>query len=233
VEGKEMNEISPEATQPGPRPFSQIPPLWLKFFRMDLVFFDIEKEYSSVRNTLLGVLCLMILGPIQFGISYLATSLSSGNQIFSPQFIPQSNILYIFLCFSMMLIPISFYLSAGVTFLGTLILGGKGKFSNFAYLLSIIFVPSYILSALVGIVAIIPQIGECLMPVLLLPLVIYGIILQVRAIKVVHGFGTGKALLAIFLPFVVLWSIACVLIVILSLLGPAIGSVFSGITESI
>lgn len=228
-----MIESSPEGTQTGPRPFSQIPPLWLKFFKMNLVFFDIEKEYSSVRNTLLGVLCLMILGPIQYGISFLVSSLSSGNQIPSPQFPTQSNFLYFALCFSMVLIPISFYLSAGIIHLGTLILGGRGKFSKFAYLLSIIFVPSYFLSALAGIIAIIPQIGECLMPVLLVPLAIYGLILEVRAVKVVYGFSTGKAVLAIILLGLILFTISCAGIVLLSLLGPAIGSVFSGITESI
>ena len=228
-----MIENPPEVTQTASRPFSQIPRLWLKFFKMDLVFFDVEKEYSSVRNTILGILCISIIAPIQFVISFLVSSIAAGNQIASQLVLPQASFIYAAFCISIFLIPISFFITTGIVHIGALIVGGRGQFSKFTYLFSIFYAPYYIISALLSFIYLIPSIGRCLLPIVSIPMVVYAFVLEVRTIKVVHGISTGKSLLAIFLPIILLFTISCILIVILALLGPAIGSVFSGITESI
>ncbi len=232
-----MIENTPEITQPAPRPFSQIPRLWLKFFKMGLAFFDKEKDHSSVGNTLLGVLCMMIIVATESVISFFLGRITAGGQIFSQPVLPRMYLNYAITCISVPLIPIVFYYLTGTIHLAALVLGGKGKFSKLAYLFSIFDVPNYFFGALLAFIIFIPSIGLCLWPILILPLIIYRIILQVRVIKVIHGFSTGKAVLSIFLPAIVIGviggGIAFILIAILSLLGPAIGSVFSGITESI
>jgi hypothetical protein len=232
-----MIESSPEATRPGPRPFSQIPPLWLKFFKMNLAFFESEKEYSSIGNTLLGVLCMMIILLIESVIAFLLGRIVSGEPIFHQPVFPQTYFSYAITCISILVIPASFYMSTGLIQLAAMILGGKGQFSKLAYLFSVLHVPNYFLSAIIALIILIPSIGLCLWPILVLPLIIYGIILQVRVIKVIHGFSTEKAVLTIFLPGIVIGvlagGVAIIIIAILSLFGPAIGSVFSGITETL
>ena len=38
-----------------PRPFREIPLLWLKIFKMDAAFFENEIQHTSVKNTFLSV----------------------------------------------------------------------------------------------------------------------------------------------------------------------------------
>jgi hypothetical protein len=106
------------------------------------------------------------------------------------------------------------------------VLGGTGTFPELSYALSAYLAPLGIVTSLLGMV---PYLS-CLNA----PLGIYGLFLNVLAVKSVYRFGWGKAaasslaLLALILVFV-----ACIMIVVLALLGPAIGGVYSNILQGL
>jgi hypothetical protein len=226
-----MIEGSPEATRPGPRPFLQIPHLWLKLFNMGESFFRAEIGFASGRNTVLGLICLIIIKLILSGVQSLIIStqnLDNGDPLringmsnFSSQ-----------ICLNLFALPLFFLITNGVLHVSAKLFGGKGKFSTFAYLVSLFFVPLYIISNFIGLLGIISRISFYITTLISLVVGIYQFILSIRCIKVVHDFTTMKATLAVLLPFVFLLIPIC-LISILSLLGPSIGSVFSGITNSV
>ena len=104
------------------------------------------------------------------------------------------------------------------------VLGGTGSFSKLAYAFAAYYSPLMIISAIIGSIPFV----NCLS----LPLGIYGLVLNVTAVKAVNGFGWGRAIVASFaLLAVVLVLVMC--IVVLALLGPGIEGVFQNIIDSI
>lgn len=117
-------------------------------------------------------------------------------------------------------------INAGFSQLIASALGGTGTYSKLVYAFAAYLAPLALVSYLLGAIPFI----NCLA----LPLGLYGIFLNVTAVKAVNKFGWGKAIVSsvvIWLLLLVLLSIA--VIVILALLGPAIGNVFSNIMEGI
>ena len=78
----------------------------------------------------------------------------------------------------------------------------------------------------------IPKIGPYMFSVVLLGIAVFNIRFTVRLFKVVHGFTTGRALVAILLPLTLLLIPICI-IGILMVMGPMIGNVFSTINSSL
>ena len=105
-------------------------------------------------------------------------------------------------------------------------LGGTGSYSKLAFAIAAYTAPLSLISSVLGVI---PYVN-CL----LVPLAIYGIVLNVTAVKAVNQFSWGKAIVAsVVILAGVLFAVACVTIVILALLGPAIGNVFSNIIQEI
>ena len=77
--------------------------------------------------------------------------------------------------------------------------GGQGSFDKLAYAFGAITVPLSLMSALMLPLNAIPFLVFCSLPVLV-GLGIYGLFLQVTAIKAVHRCGWGEAAAALFLP---------------------------------
>lgn len=111
--------------------------------------------------------------------------------------------------------------------------GGTGSFDKLAYAFSAITVPVSVVSAVLAIIGIIPFVG-ILTGLISFGLGIYVIVLQVLAVKAVNKLDTGKAVGAVLLPVLVFILIICCCVVLsLALLGPAIGSVFDSINQSL
>src|SRR5258708_4043177 len=114
----------------------------------------------------------------------------------------------------------------GVTQIIAGLLGGTGTFSKLMYTTAAINAPITILSSVFGLVPIV----ACLN----LPLVLYGLVLHVMAVKAVNQFGWGPAIISSLVIWIfLLVLVAVVIIVILALLGPSIGNIFSNTVRSL
>lgn len=82
-------------------------------------------------------------------------------------------------------------ISVGVTHLVSLAFGGKGKYSEFLYLVAAFSAPLTIATTVTGVI---PFVNFCLS----LPLVIYRVLLYMQAIKSAHGLDTFRALGVLF-----------------------------------
>ena len=105
-------------------------------------------------------------------------------------------------------------------------LGGHGSFTQLVYAISAYAVPLILID---GLIASLPCIG-----LLVIVVVIYALVLNIVATKAVYQFGWGQAVMSsIIVPIGALVLLACVVILALVLLGPAIGNVFSDIVTTI
>ncbi len=147
-------------TENTPRPFLEIPKLWLQLNKMSEDFFRQEIVHTSAKNTLLGVL---IDTGVATAISVLFSILSVA---FSYSTQPSSlinNILVIsilFSCGQIFLVPVGFYFNVAITFISALIFGGKGTFNSQAYLESLFTVPLGLISSVFIFAWLIPSIGN-------------------------------------------------------------------------
>jgi len=205
-----------------PRPFREIPGLWLKVYHMDETFFADEALRVSGRNTVVGVFVSGVALAAEFILAGATTNIFTKN--FGSNPIEVLTLIFIILAVPMTLI--SFYLDTGLRALGALIFGGKGNFTTLAYLVSLFYVPLIIIAGLLGLI---PFVGSLIG----LVFAIYEIVLSVRAIKVAYKLGTGRAVGAYFAPVILLLFIPVCVIGILALLGPAIGTIFSNVVNGI
>jgi hypothetical protein len=115
-------------------------------------------------------------------------------------------------------------ISAGISQAIASALGGEGTFEKLAYAISAYASPLGIVTSLLSLVPIV----NCLS----LPVGLYGIFLNILAVKSVHRFSWGKAIASsVAVIALILILIACLIIGVLALMGPAIGSVFSNIIQ--
>ncbi len=116
---------------------------------------------------------------------------------------------------------VAFAVSTGITYIIARALGGTGTYAQHAFAIAAYVAPLALIST---VVSLIPCYG---LPNYLL--VVYGIVLHVIAIKAVHQFGWGKAIVPLS-PFIL---IAIGVIAFLLLIGPVVGEVYSDIVEDI
>lgn len=229
-----INEEQNTTNEITPRPFMEIPKLWLRLFQMSEDFFAKEIFHTSARNTFSAVVVCAIIAT---SFNVLRSLLVSGiNYLFGTTTQLEFSVLDIFLytcCVGMIAIPASFYLNIGINYLSALIFGGKGKFESQAYLGSLYFVPLNLISTVLGLVTLIPIMGSYLLIAITFGVVVANVFFTVRVFKVVHGFSTGRAVAAVLAPFVLLLIVPLCMIVLLMLMGPAIGDVFSQINASL
>ncbi len=110
---------------------------------------------------------------------------------------------------------------------------GTGTFSQLAYTMAAVSVPFSLVSSLLTPLSGVPIVGICTGLISIL-LGLYGIVLEIMAVKGVNKFGWGEAIGALFLPGIVL--VCCLTIPIIGvmrLLGPKIGDTFSTISNSL
>jgi hypothetical protein len=230
----EKQSAAPENT---PRPFREIPPLWVRFWDMTEAFFRNELSHVSVPNTIYCVLTIAGASTI----IYIAREFF--RWIFNSFILPSTaqslgnttslsiTILSVS-CVGIFLYPISFYMNNGITYIGALIFGGRGSFASQAYLNSLFLVPLGFLYSVTSIFSIIPVYGIYISYTGLFGFWIIQYVFTIRSFKVVHNFSIGRAIAAALSPLALLLIPIC-MIVILVAMGPMIGNVFSGINSSL
>jgi hypothetical protein len=214
-----------------PRPFGEIPGLWTKVFQMTEQFFAQEAPRASGSNTLISVL---IMGVVSSVLATISSLIWGGTQMafLPPEYreamaVGAGSNLVCSLCSTLIGTAIGFYLGNGLVYLGARIFGGTGDFTTQAYLTSLFAVPVGIVAGLVGLV-------PCVGLIAVLAVGIYALVLNVRAVKVAHNLTTGQAVAAVFVPAVVIGVlVACLAVVGLAILGPAISNVFENIVTNL
>jgi hypothetical protein len=199
----------------GPRPFAEIPGLWLKVTLMSQEFFSREAPRTSGSNTLIGVLIygaasaviLAVLGMPAGGAPSRGATVTANGQI---ALLPS-------ILLGLVAVPLGFYVGYGLQYLAARILGGPGSFGPQAYLTSLFIVP---LGTLMNLVQFIPYAG----PILLLVVGIYSFVLNGRVLMVVHRFTSSRAVAAMLLPVLAVGLVCCVGLL---MLGPLVNNVFS------
>jgi hypothetical protein len=111
--------------------------------------------------------------------------------------------------------------------------GGSGTFEKLAYAIAAITVPFTLVSTVLTPFSAIPILGICT-GLLSFGFGIYALVLQVMAVKGVNRFGWGPATGSVFLPGCVVFLVcACLIAVLVMVLGPAMSDVFQQINQSL
>ena len=97
---------------------------------------------------------------------------------------------------------VTFILFAALLQLVAKVLGGTGNFGKYTYLLAAIYVPVTFVSGVIGFV---PLIGGCIS----LLLWIYQLVLSYYATRVEHKLSSGRAIIVVLAPLVILLLIGC------------------------
>jgi len=200
-----------EATGPqvtSPRALAEIPGLWLQVLHMTEGFFAQEASRASGTNTLIGIVFYGVTSAIVMALVALVTGgmemAGVASEARSTFVTANGHILVIpSLLFAIVGVPLLYYLTNGMIYLGARVLSGTGTFVPQAYLMSLFYVP---LGIVMAVVALIPYAGF----LIVIALGIYIFILEVRTIKVVHQLNTGQAVAAIVLPGLLLFLFICV-----------------------
>jgi hypothetical protein len=224
-------EIPDASVNTSPRPFGEIPGLWLKITQMTEQFFAQEAPRASGSNTLISVVILAVLSAV---LSALSSLIGGGIQsaLLPSEYRDMAatgvgGSIVCSLCSGLIGTALGFYIGNGLTYLGARVFGGDGDFGTQLYLQSLFAVPIGIVSGVVGLVPIVGALA-------ILAASVYAFVLNVRLFKAIHNLTTGKAVLSIILPgLVIAIVVGCVMVVILALLGPTIGNVFSDIVNDL
>lgn len=211
---------SPSAAQKRPPPDRSKAGLiqtWLSFFGMTEDLFLAEQEKANTEDTLLSVLVHTIAAVVIFLISgffqFQQITTLLGEQL--PALGTNLGMIFFFILIgTVILTPLTFYITVGLQFLGARLFGGNGDFKSHAYLMALVQVPITVLGGVVSLLSFIPVIGF-IAGLAGFVLSVYSIILTVRLVKVAHNLPTLKAVAGIIIPPIVLSAIAgCLLMTI-------------------
>jgi hypothetical protein len=115
---------------------------------------------------------------------------------------------------------IGFVIYSAILLAAARLLGGEGTFDRQSYVLAAASAPMSIVSA---IVTLLPWVGA----VLGLLASLYYLWLAILGLQAAHGYTAGRAFVTILAPLILLVVVACCIIGLLMLMGPAVGNVFS------
>lgn len=121
---------------------------------------------------------------------------------------------------------IGLFLMSGLSHVIASMLGGTGSFTRLTYTFGAFMAPLIIVSMVISFIPLVNYLGFIVG--------IYGMVLSVMAIKAVHQLDWGRAIASSGVLWLgVLGCVAGVVIVILTLLEPSVGNVFSNIIENL
>lgn len=224
----ENNNITVE-----PHSFENIIRLWMKIFSMDERFFLREIPRTDGLNTFVGVIVYAVVITVN---SMLTTALTFSETMTNipleyVEFLPDSTtFLLVSLCGGLIGTPLTFYIGNGILYGIARLFGGSGDYAVQTYLQSLYIVPLGIITVVLYLISLVPILGNFIYYPVLIVVSIFGIILIVRSLKAAHDFSTGRAVLVIFAPMIVVFAIfTCILIFSLAALGPVSQGTFSNL----
>lgn len=230
--GKKSSKKVSTAAQPGKKPQQDrsqtgLIQTWLSFFGMTEDLFLAEEDKANTEDTLLSVLvytiAAVVISMVTGFLQFQQITNILGEQLPELGF-NLGTIFFFILIGTVIMSPISFYISVGLQYLGARVFGGSGDFKTHAYLMALIIVPATVLGGVVSLLAFIPIIGF-LAGLAGFGISIYTIILNVRAVKATHNMTTGLAVASIIVPPILLSAIGgCLLLTIGS-------SLLAGLTQ--
>jgi len=109
---------------------------------------------------------------------------------------------------------------------------GTGTFSQLAYTMAAVYVPSTLVSSILSAFSAIPFLVLCLWPISIL-LALYVVVLNVMAVKAVNKIGLVEAAGSVILPSLALACCAFVVIFGMAALGVAVSDSFNSINQSL
>lgn len=175
---------------------------WLSFFGMTEDLLLAEQEKANTEDTLLSVLVHTIAAVVIFLITgflqFQQITTILGEQLPDLGF-NLGMVFFLILIGTVIMTPLSFYISVGLQYLGVRLFGGSGDFKSHAYLMALVQVPVTILGGVVSLLSYVPIVGF-LAGLGGFVLSIYTIILTVRLVKVSHDVPTGRAIAGILIP---------------------------------
>ncbi|RME44184.1 MAG: YIP1 family protein [Caldilineae bacterium] len=126
-------------------------------------------------------------------------------------------------CTALILAPIGFLIGSAIYWVVAKLFGGEGSFEEQTYLLATFSAPLMVVN---GVVSVVPYLGGCVSFLISL----YQLVLSYFAIKVSHDLTPGKAIAVIILPVAVVFiCVICLAVVMLLVLGPALGDAFGNL----
>jgi len=156
-----------------------------------------KADWAMVWIQLLAIALIgTILGFIRAAIGLAASSSFSSSSGFNPNAILALSVGGS--TFSIISIPVSFFILVGIQYLLAKAFQGQGRFLTQGYTTLLYQTPIYIISFIIGII---PIFGGLIGAVLY----IYSIVLNVFAIMAVHRLSGGKATAVVLIPIVVLF----------------------------
>ena len=121
---------------------------------------------------------------------------------------------------------VALYITAGLSHVVARALGGVGSFSQLAYAIAAYTSPISLVTSVIGLIPLVNCLGIFIGA--------YAIALNILSVKAVHKFSWGKAVLSSAVIIGLLIAlVGCLVIGILTLMGPAVGNVFSNIITEI
>jgi hypothetical protein len=124
---------------------------------------------------------------------------------------------------------IGFLINSAILLAVAKVLGGEGTFDGQSYVLGAANAPMSIILAVL-VLAPLPVVGTILVGFLAS---IYYLWLTALGLQAAHRYTPGRALVTLLAPVAILIAIACCTIALLTLMGPAVGEVFSTIVDEI
>ena len=172
-----------------------------------------EADHANTEDTLLSilvftiaaVLVFMITGFVQF--QRIITELNQVMAQMGEQMPPLDfnfGVIFLFMLIgTLIMTPLSFLIGSGLQYLGVKLFGGSGDFKTHLYLLALIRVPIIVLVGVLFFLLFIQLIGF-IAGLAGFGLSIFGLVIAVRAIKVVHNLPTGRAVAGMIIPPIIL-----------------------------
>ncbi|MBA3531317.1 MAG: YIP1 family protein [Ardenticatenales bacterium] len=194
-----------------------------------------QEELDSPRATLTNALIWMFLAGVVVALFSFLVSLTSLNSAAAmeemlrenpdipPEFAQMMTPMMPMMMgagsvLSVILTPIVFLIGTGIYYLIAMLMGGKGDFGRYSYLLASFQAPLAIARTLVGFV---PLLGVCIS----LAIFFYELFLSYLATKVAFNLSSGRALVVVLTPILLfILAMVCLFFFILSLALAANGS---------